>query len=121
MAVSAKFLEFVVEQLAPLGPVADKRFFSGRGLYLDGQIFGFIIDDVLYFKVDDLTRPTFEAEGSTPFQYATKTGMQTITSYWQAPERLFDDADAMTEFARTAVATGRRAIIKKSKPRRRRT
>ena len=116
MPVSNAFLDFVQEQIAALGVVTSRRFFGGRGIYLDGLIVAFIIDDVLHFKVDDLTRHHFAAEASKPFIYQTKLGAQTINGYWQAPERLFDDPDAMHEFALLALAASRRADAAKRRP-----
>ena len=117
MAVSNDFVEFIAEQLAPLGIVSSRRMFSGRGLYIDGDIIGFLFEDSLYFKVDDITRPIYEAEGSEPFTYATKDGPRVITGNWRAPERLFDDPDAMREFASAAHAVSRRRAAAKIKPR----
>jgi DNA transformation protein len=41
-----------------------------------------------------------------------------IGSYRRVPERLFDDADEMVEWARAALAAGRRAEAKKKRRRR---
>lgn len=90
------------EMLAPLGPVAIKRMFGGYGLFLDGLMFGLISDDQLYFKTSETGRSTFEAEGLGPFTYMKKGGPAVLTSYWQAPERLFDEPDELVAWARTA-------------------
>ena len=55
-----------------------------------------------------------EAEGSEPFSYATKTGRTTITSFWRAPERLYDDPDACMAYLEAAVGAARRADAKKA-------
>jgi len=115
MAASDDFLEFVTEQLAPLGSISARRFFGGKGIYLDGTIIAFIIADILYFKVDATTRPAFEAEGSTPFTYATKTGDRVIAGYFQAPDRAFDDPEAMHHFAGLARSAAARAAKPKPK------
>jgi DNA transformation protein and related proteins len=114
MAATDDFLDFVVEQLAPLGSISARRFFGGKGIYLDGTIIAFIIADALYFKVDAETRSAFEAEGSTPFTYASKTGERVIVGYYQAPDRAFDDPEAMQQFATLARRAALRAA--KSKP-----
>ena len=31
-----EFVEFVKDQMAPLGPIVSRRMFSGAGLYYDG-------------------------------------------------------------------------------------
>ena len=57
MPVSTEFLEFLVDQLGPLGPVRSKRMFGGAGLFMDGTMFGLVVDDGLYLKADDENRP----------------------------------------------------------------
>jgi DNA transformation protein and related proteins len=120
MPVTAAYLDFVVELLSPLGPISTRRMFGGRGIYLHSTLFGFVVDDTLHFKVDDQTRRTYQAEGSGPFTYQTQAGTQTLTSYWRAPERLFDEPDEMLEFARMACAssvrTTERKLAAKQKP-----
>lgn len=102
------------ELLAPLGPVAIRRMFGGGGIFLDGLMFGLVIDNVLYLKADESTRVAFEAEGLAPFTYEKKGGQTTVMSYWRAPERLIDEPDEMLAWARAALAVARRA----KKPRR---
>jgi DNA transformation protein len=42
-----------------------------------------------------------------------------VVAYWRVPERLFDEPDEMLEWARGALAAGRRAAEKKAaKPKR---
>jgi DNA transformation protein and related proteins len=115
MPVSDTFRDFVLEQLAPLGPVRFRRMFGGGGVFLDGVMFGLIGDDVLYLKADDGNRALFEAEGMGPFVYrgspAGKSGGKSQTmSYWQTPERLNDEPDELLAFARAAVAAARRGV-----------
>ena len=117
MAASAEFLTFLRDQLAPLGHVTTRRMFSGAGLYCDGVIFALLLRDMLFFKVDDSNRAAYEAEGLQPFSYEAKGKTVVIGSYWRIPERLFDDSDEMLEWARAALAAGRRAESRK-KPKR---
>ena len=48
MPVSPEYLDYLLDLLAPLGPVQAKRMFGGTGLFFDGTMFGLIVDDVLY-------------------------------------------------------------------------
>ena len=120
MASSSEFIAFVTDQLASLGHVTTRRMFSGAGVYCDGVIFALILRDVLYFKVDDGNRAAYEAEGCAPFTYEAKGRQVALGSYWRVPERLFDDPDDMVEWARAALAAGRRKVAKE-KPKRKRT
>lgn len=114
MAASEGFLEHLKDTLRGLGPVAVRRMFGGAGIYADGVMFALVADDTLYLKADETTKQTFEAEGLAPFGY--EGGGRTITlPYWRAPERLFDDPDEMTDWARAALDVARRAAAKKPK------
>ncbi len=108
------FSDFLEDLFGPLGGVSMRRMFGGLGIWRDGLMFALVADDVLYFKADEETRPRYEAEGSAPFSYTSKTGRTTIMSYWRSPERLFDEPDAFLDFAREACAAAGRADAKKA-------
>lgn len=103
MAVSPSFKEFVAEQLAPVGPIDIRRMFGGAGIFADGRMFALIVSDTLYFKTDETGAKAFEDEGSVPFSYETTRGTHTLGSYWRVPERLYDEPDEMTDWARRAI------------------
>jgi DNA transformation protein len=87
--------------------------FSGFGISADGINFAMALRAGLYFRADDQTIPQFEAEGSKPFQYQTRTKSVTVRSYWQLPARLFDDPEELTGWAQAALAAAHRAALKK--------
>ena len=109
------FRTFVADQLSVVGPVVLRSMFGGAGVYRDGLMFALIAFDTLYFKADAGNRPDFEAEGTSPFSYETKNGRNTIMSYWQVPERLYEDADEMRDWARKAIEAAVRASSKSVK------
>jgi len=110
--------DHIVELFAGFGPVTVRRMFSGFGIYADGTMFALAARGAIYLKADAETAAAFEREGRGPFSYAAKGGKRTIMSYWQLPDRLYDDADELADWARTALAAARRA--KAPKPRRKR-
>jgi len=112
MARQDSFVEYTLELLEPLGPVRARAMFGGWGLYSGGMMFGLIAEGRLYLKVDDVTRPAFEAAGGEPFVYQ---GAQkpTTMSYWTAPTDAQDDALALLPWARRAVEAAQRAAAKK--------
>jgi DNA transformation protein and related proteins len=109
MAVSKGLLDGLADMLHPLGVISVRNMFGGAAMYCDGQVFALISDDVVYLKVDDKTRPAFEAEGCGPFTYKMPKGVQVMTAYHKAPDRLLDDVDDLRVWVRDAVAVGRRA------------
>ena len=96
--------DFLIDLFADFGPVTIRRMFSGFGISADGTNFALALRGGLYFRADDQTIARFEAEGSQPFQYQTRTKTVTVGSYWQLPERLYDDPQEMSEWARAALA-----------------
>jgi DNA transformation protein len=115
MSASDGFLDLLKDSLRGLGrPVSVRRMFGGAGVYADGVMFGLIADDTLSLKADDDTTTAFEAEGLTPFVY--EGNARTVAmSYWRIPERLLDDPDEMTNWARTALGVARHKAAAKPK------
>jgi DNA transformation protein len=110
--------EFLIDLFADFGPVTIRPMFSGFGISVDGVNFAMALRAGLYFRADEVTVPRFEAEGSKPFQYQTRAKTVVVNSYWQLPARLFDDTEALSEWARAALGAAQRAAVKK-RPRRR--
>ena len=105
--------DFLIELFAGFGPVTIRRMFSGFGISADGTNFALALRGGLYLRADDATIPRFEAEGSKPFSYQTRAKTVTVASYWTLPERLYDDPDEMTDWARAALAAAQRAALRK--------
>jgi DNA transformation protein len=106
MSLSPEFRDFLVEHFSELGPVSVRRMFGGAGLYLHGVIFALVINEVVYLKTSEATRPLFEAEGSEPFTYEKKTGKSVSLRYWRIPEAAMDDPEEAALWARRALAAG---------------
>src|SRR5689334_3929729 len=110
MARQNSYVEYTLELLEPLGPVRARAMFGGWGVYLGGRMFGLIIEERLYLKTDELTRPHFEKAGGEPFVYDAGKGRKPVTlSYWTPPADAADDALALLPWARRAVEASQRA------------
>jgi DNA transformation protein len=109
--------DFLIDLFAGFGPVAIRRMFSGFGISADGTNFALALRGGLYLRADEQTIPQFEAEGSKPFSYQTRAKTVTVHSYWQLPERLYDDPEGMTGWARAALSAAQRAALRKPKGR----
>jgi DNA transformation protein len=105
--------DFLIDLFSEFGPVTIRPMFSGFGISADGTNFALALRAGLYFRADEATIPQFEAEGSKPFQYQTKSKTVTVGSYWQLPARLFDDPEELAGWARAALAAAQRAAVKK--------
>ena len=111
MPARSSYLDFVVEQLAPLGPISSRSMFGGYCLYCNGVVFALVARDTLYLKADGQTRPDFEAAGLPPFR--PFPDRPEVMQYYQAPAEFFEDGDALLRWGRAAVAAGRRAQARK--------
>jgi DNA transformation protein len=112
-----EYLEFLFEWLSPLGVITSRAMMGGHVLYREGFVFALVAGNTLYLKVDDETRPTFEALGLKPFRpFEDKPGTM---GYYPPPAEFFEDPEVMERWARAAVQVSRRAQVKKPKKKRR--
>ncbi len=108
MSVSRGFQDFILDLLGSLDPVP-RRMFSGVGLFHGGVMFGLMVRDTLYLRVDDYTRERFESVGSQPFSYRRGERQVSLSAYYVVPEDLLDRQDELLQWVRDAVAASRRA------------
>ncbi|MCE7997670.1 MAG: TfoX/Sxy family protein [Rhodobiaceae bacterium] len=121
MAVSGEYKAFVKEVLEPLGDIRIRNMFGGAGVYYRDLMFGLIASETLHFKADDINKGAFEEEGMTQFLYEAppkegKEGRRISMSYWEIPDRLYDEPDELIEWAKAAIEAATRN--KKVKPKR---
>ena len=103
-AAHDSFVAFVVEQLDSLGGVRPKSMFGGHGIYSRENFFAVVDEGRLYFRVDDATRPRYEARGMGPFTYAPGMVMK---GYYEVPVDVLEDASELVRWAREAMAAKR--------------
>lgn len=90
--------------------------FGGIGIYSGELFFALIADDTVYFKVDASTRSDFEARGMGPFRPFGDDGG--TMKYYQLPDDLLEDPDALRPWAEKAVAIARQNKARRSSRRR---
>ena len=90
--------------------------FGGVGIYSDETFFALIADDTVYFKVDESTRPDFEARGMGPFRpFGDEGGTM---KYYELPEELLEDPETLRPWAEKAVTIARQSRARRSSRRR---
>jgi DNA transformation protein len=115
MSVSPSYRTFVVEQLSRVrNDIRTKNMFGGVGIYAGDLFFALIDDDLVYFKVDDDTRPAFEQRGMGPFMPQGEAGE--VMQYYQVPEEVLEDLDELRSWMEGAIAVAQR---KRSRSRKR--
>ena len=127
MVKDSALLEYLLDQLEPLGGLQSRIMFGGHSIFIHGLMIGFVDDETLYLKADDINRPAFEKEGMRPFTYATKRGKRIALGYWEAPPAVIEEPDELQRWVRDAASAARRSHLakpvrkapRKRKPRRR--
>ncbi len=109
----------ILDLFRPLGPVIVKRMFGGKGVFADGRMFALEADGEIYLKVDDATRPIFEAAGLRPFTYSPARGGEIVMSYCLLHPAAFDDEDELLRWGRLALDASRRSAAGKPRSPRR--
>lgn len=105
----SEYLDWLTEQLAPLGAIRVRAMFGGYGLYCDDLFFAIADDDVLFVKVDDVSRTEFAAEGLKPFTYPMKDGSISTMSYYPLPDYALESPPELLIWARKGLAAALRA------------
>jgi DNA transformation protein len=109
MAVDDGYLEYIMNDV--LGHIEDlrgRRMFGGYGIYKGNLMCALIVQDVLYFKVDDTNRPDYESAGMGPFVYESKRGTSTM-QYWQVPEEVMEDREQVEAWLNRSWEAAKRA------------
>lgn len=115
MAADAGLIAWVAEAMEPLGTVTSRAMMGGATLYLDGTVFAIVDDDMLWLKADQHSDETWDAFGCPRFTYDKGEGRTGSMNYRKAPDDVYDDADALRQWASLAVEAGRRGPARKAK------
>ena len=102
-SVTQQYQDFIVDLLAPLAP-QPRRMFSGVGLFHRSVMFGLLVREAFYLRVDERTRVKFEDAGSGPFTYDRAGRMVRLAAYYEVPEGLLDQPEQLLVWARDAIA-----------------
>ncbi len=107
MAKDKSFHDYVVfDLMGDIPGISSRAMFGGWAVYRDGVIFGIIVGQELYFKVDDKNRSVFEEMGSHPFVYSKKDGKTATMSYWLVGEEIIEDRDKICQLMEGSIAAG---------------
>ena len=98
--MAAHELKDILDRLAALGDITSRPLFGGHGFYWRDVIFAITYRERLYLKVDERSRPAFEARGMGPFRPNER---QTLKSYYEVPPEVLDDTEALHSWAGEAI------------------
>lgn len=112
MSVSEGYRTYVLDQMNRVEPVTARSMFGGVGLYARGLFFAILDDDVTYLKVDDVTRPAFEAAGMGPFR-PFPDQPEAVMQYYELPGDALEDVPRLAEWMTGAFDVALRSKRKK--------
>ncbi len=114
MSTSSEFATYILDRLQGLGPLETRRFFGGIGLLSGATQFAMIMENTLYFVVNDATRARYEKAGMPCFSYSTKTRQVQVRRYFALPEEILDDQEMLRDWANEAILAAGTATKPKS-------
>ncbi len=95
------FGAFVLDQLSELGEVVGRPMFGGAGFYLDGEFFGILYEERLYFRVSPETIDEYKARKAKPFApFGGKRGES--RGYYEVPVEIIESPADLIKWARAA-------------------
>lgn len=105
--------DWLGEELAPLGALSQRRMMGGWTLYLDGTVFAIAHEGELWLKADAESDAQWDEAGCARFTYTMGEGRTGSMNYRRAPDEVYDDGDALRQWAALALEAGRRGPAKK--------
>lgn len=95
------FGAYILDQLSTLDGIVAKPMFGGAGFYLDGEFFGILFKDRLYFRVSDATIGEYKKRKMPPFK--PFEGKGSSRKYYEVPVEIIESADDLVTWARKAA------------------
>ena len=98
------FGAFVLDQLGALGGVEARPMFGGAGFYLDGEFFGILYKERLYFRVSADTINDYTMRKMKPFEpFEGRQGRS--RGYYEVPIEIVESPADLVAWARAAQRT----------------
>jgi DNA transformation protein and related proteins len=117
MTENSTLLSDVLNLLAGMGVIRQRKMFGGVYIYCDDLFIATVHDNVLYFKANAATAPDFVARGLQIFSYPREGAVATL-QYYQAPPEVFNAAATMRLWAEKALQAARQdAAVKPNRVR----
>jgi DNA transformation protein len=101
-----EFCNTVLDRLNQVAPIALRSRFDRCELYCDRVLFGLIVDDTLYFKVDNRTRKELAKAGVQLGANDVAVGQ---SDYAPISTEILEDSLQLTLWLEKAIAAGKRS------------
>ena len=94
------YIDFIIELFSEHGHITYRRMFGGFGLYYNSVIFAIIMENEVYFRVDESNINQYISYNSKPFEYMKKDKLVKVLSYWLLPEDILSSPEELSSWIR---------------------
>lgn len=101
MNLSHAYLDRIIARLSQVAEVSYRRIFNGVGIYYRGVQFAIVINDHLYLRADEHSRPLYVQKGMAAFQ--PRAAVSVESSFFQLPNEILDQPAELKHWLRIAV------------------
>jgi len=105
MQLTTGFINYVMDKLSSIGYIKNRAMFGAYGIFHEGLMFAIILEDILYFQMDESNHAMYEEAESRPFQHGI--------SYWEEPVKILKDMNRLGKRAKISIYIANRKAIKK--------
>ena len=110
MAFSPRFATEIMDQLAAVGALTSRRMFGALGLYTAGVIFGMIVDETLYLRLDEAGFGALRRLGAAPLRPVSRKPDLELARYISVPLEILEDRDELIGWVRHAIELAQRNL-----------
>lgn len=101
MSLSNAYLDRVIAHLSRVAEVSYRRIFNGAGVYHHNVQFALVINNQVYFRADDASRPLYLQRGMHAFQ--PRGAVQVESCFFQLPDAVLSSPAELRYWVRIAV------------------
>ncbi len=103
------YLEEVKDRLSAVIEFEQKKMFGAFSFVKDTATFGFVKDDIFYFRTDERSVQQYIDAGSTQFNPMKNKGMP----YWSVPDEVYSSKAKLKKWAQEAFEIALEHKLKK--------
>jgi DNA transformation protein len=103
LAFSQRFATEIMDQLGEVGELTARRMFGALGLYASGVIFGMIVDETLYLRLDEVGFGALLRLGASPLRPVSRKPDLESARYISVPLDILEDRDELIGWVSHAI------------------
>ena len=101
MTVSNTYIDRVIASLSRVAEISYRRIFNGIGIYYRGVQFAIVVNDRLYFRADEYSRPLYLQKSMKAFQ--PRASVQVESCFFELPDEVLNAPAELRHWLRIAV------------------